>query len=146
MKKKIHLELTPAEKLTLKENKITQKSLIDLAVDEIIAVLNPEPKRARIIQALYEFQSIPSLGIMFARDMMFLGYYRLADVKDKTGPELLNNYEQKMGYKVDPCVEDQFWLVVEYANNPNTKKQWWNFTPQRKIYRCKNGYSNNRPK
>jgi hypothetical protein len=146
MKMKIDLELTAAEKLVLKEHKITQKSLMDLAVDEIIAVLNPPPQRVQLIQALFEFQSIPSLGIMFAKDMMFLDYYRLADVKDKTGPELLNEYELKMGYKVDPCVEDQFWLAVDHANNPHSKNQWWDFTAARKAYRSKYGYPNTRPK
>lgn len=146
MKKKIDLELTLAEKLLLKENKITQKNLIDLAVDEIIAVLNPESQRAKIIQALYEFQSIPSIGIRFAHDLMFLGYYQLADVKDKNGPELLNEYERKIGYKIDPCVEDQFRLVVYYANNRDSKKQWWDFTAVRKAYRSEYGYPNTRPK
>jgi hypothetical protein len=135
MKKKIDLELTQPEKLMLNENKITQKSLADLAVDEIIAVLNPEPQRAEIIQALYEFQSIPSIGIRLAHDLMFLGYYQLADIKDKNGPGLLNEYERKIGYRVDPCVEDQFRLVVHYANNPDSKKQWWDFTTERKAYR-----------
>jgi hypothetical protein len=138
MKKKIDLELTPAEKLILREKRITQKHLIDLAVDEIIAVLNPLPQRARVLQALIEFQSIPSVGIRFAHDLIFLNYYRLDDVKDKTGPHLLDQYEKKIGYNVDPCVEDQFRLVVHYANNPDSKKQWWDFTAERKAYRKRN--------
>jgi hypothetical protein len=146
MKKKIDLELTTAEKQVLKENKITQKSLIDLAIDEIIAVLNPEPQRARVLQALFEFQAIPSIGVRFAHDLMFLDYYRLDDVRYKNGPDLLNEYEHKLGYKVDPCVEDQFWLVVNYANHPQSKKQWWDFTAARKAYRNEHGYPNTRPK
>ncbi|MGF7078579.1 helix-hairpin-helix domain-containing protein [Mucilaginibacter sp. UYCu711] len=146
MKKKIDLELTSPEKQILKKSNITQKSFADLAVDEIIAVLNPEPQRARIIQALYEFQSIPSIGIRFAHDLIFLGYYQLAHVKDKNGPDMLNEYEHKIGYKVDPCVEDQFWLVVYHANHPQSKNQWWDFTAARKAYRNKYGYPNTRPK
>ena len=144
--KRINLELTPAEKLLLKENKITQKSLTNLAIDEIITILNPEPQRARVIQALFEFQSIPSIGIRFAHDLMFLGYYQLNDVKSKTGPDLLNEYELKIGYKVDPCVEDQFWLAVDYANHPDSKNQWWDFTTTRKAYRSEYGYPDTRPK
>jgi hypothetical protein len=142
---KVHLELTAVEKEILKEKKITQKILLGLAVDEIIAVLNPLPERACIIQALFEFQSIPSVGIRFAHDLIFMGYHQLADIKDKTGPELLDRYERKLGSRVDPCVEDQFWLVVEYANNSNSKKQWWDFTPARKAYRNEHGYPADRP-
>jgi hypothetical protein len=144
-KKRIDLELTAAEKLLLKENKITQKSLTDLAIDEIVKILNPQPQRARVIQALFEFQSIPSVGIRFAHDLIFLGYYQLNDVKNKTGPDLLNEYELKIGYKVDPCVEDQFWLVVDYANHPDSKNQWWDFTTARKAHRREYGYPNTRP-
>ncbi|MES2265225.1 MAG: helix-hairpin-helix domain-containing protein [Bacteroidota bacterium] len=146
MKRKINFELTAAEKLLLKEKKITQKQFSDLAIDEIIAVLEPQVQRAKEIQALFEFQSIPSVGIRFAQDLIFLGYYRLSDIKQKTGPDLLNEYENKIGYKVDPCVEDQFWLVVDHANNPGSKNQWWDFTAARKAYRNANGYPDNRPK
>ena len=146
MKRTINLELTTAEKMLLKEKKIAQKDLRDLAVDEIISVLELQARRAKEIQALFEFQSIPSVGIRFAQDLVFLGYYRLSDIKQKTGPDLLNEYEYKIGYKVDPCVEDQFWLVVDYANNPDSKNRWWDFTPARKTYRNTNGYPDNRPK
>jgi hypothetical protein len=122
MKKNINLELTTTEKHLLKENKIAKNNLTDLAVDEIIAVLQPQVQRARQIQALFDFQSIPSVGIRFAHDLMVLGYYRLSDIKERTGPDLLNEYEHKIGYKVDPCVEDQFWLVVDHANNPDSKR------------------------
>jgi hypothetical protein len=145
MGKKIDLELTSAEKGLLKEKKITQKALADLAIDEVIDVLHAKADRAKILQALFEFQSIPSLGIEFARDMMFMGYYKVSDIKDKTGPELINQYERKLGYRVDPCVEDQFWLVVENANNPDSKKVWWDYTQLRKDYRIKNGYPADRP-
>lgn len=52
----------------------------------------------------------------------------------------------KKGVWVDPCVEDQFRLVVHYANHPNSKHNWWNFTPERKAFREKNGYPSTRPK
>src|SRR4051812_38973100 len=101
-KKKINLELTPEEKLLLKQKGVTQKALMDYAIDEIIEALNASHKRAKILQALYEFQQIPSVGIRFAHDLIFLGYYTLAELKDKTGSDLLNAYEQKLGSKVDP--------------------------------------------
>lgn len=144
-KKKINLELTSEEKLLLRQQGITQKALMDYAIDEIIHAVNASPQRAKTLQALYEFQQVPSVGIRFAHDLIFLGYYNLAELKDKTGSELLNDYEKKLGGKVDPCVEDQFRLIVHYANNRGSKKQWWDFTAERKAYRDKNGYPVDRP-
>lgn len=145
LKKSINLELTAEEKQLLKSRKISQKELLNYAIDEIITALNANPERAKTLNALFEFQSIPSVGIKFSKDLMLLGYYNMASLKDKSGPELLNTYEQSIGKWTDPCVEDQFWLVVHYANNPDSKKQWWDFTPQRKAFRKQNGYPSNRP-
>jgi hypothetical protein len=142
---KINLELTDLEKSLLKEKKITQKALADYAIDEIVAVLNPEPRREKVLYALFEFQSIPSIGLQFAKDLIFMEYYKLSELKHFNGHELLDSYEQKIGYKVDPCVEDQFRLIVAYANNPQIKKQWWDFTAERKAYRSKHGYPATRP-
>lgn len=144
-KKKINMELTPDEKLLLKQKGITQKALMDYAIDEIIHTLNVPLQRAKTLQALYKFQQIPSIGTRFANDLIFLGYYNLAELKDTPAPELLDRYEKKLGSRVDPCVEDQFRLVVYYANHPGSKKQWWDFTAERKAYRAKNGYPASRP-
>lgn len=144
-KKKVNLELTAEEKTLLKQKGITQKVLMDYAIDEIIHVLEAPSQRAKTLQALYEFQQIPSIGIRFAHDLIFMGYYMLAELKDKQGHELLDQYEMKLGSRVDPCVEDQFRLVVHYANNRDSKKQWWDFTNERKAYRTKFGYPATRP-
>jgi hypothetical protein len=143
--KKIDLELNIEEKMLLKQKGITQKSLADYAIDEVIAVLAAQPRRARILQALFEFQTIPSVGITFAKDLLFMDFYNLYELRDRQGPELLDLYESTLGCRVDPCVEDQFWLVIHYANNPYSKKQWWDFTPARKAYRAQYGYPINRP-
>lgn len=142
---KANLELTEAEKLTLKQKKITQKALKGFAIDEIIELLQPSPQRQKILNALFEFQSLPSIGLQFAKDLIFLNYYSLAQLVDKSGPDLLDAYEFKLGCRVDPCVEDQFRLVVHYANNPQSKKQWWDFTGERKAYRSQHCYPANRP-
>jgi hypothetical protein len=144
-KKKINLELTPEEKLLLKQKGITQKVSMGYAIDEIIHAVNANPQRAKVLQALYEFQQIPSVGTRFAHDLIFMGYYSIAELKNKQGYELLDQYEKRSGYRVDPCVEDQFRLAVHYASNPNSKKQWWDFTAERKAYRTKHGYPADRP-
>lgn len=114
MKKKtnIKLPLTDVEKAILRKNKIKIASVLDFATDELEVLLQVSPERAKEIYALAEFQTVPSVGIKFAEDLMFLGYFSLAELKNKDGAKLTDEYELKKGYWTDPCVEDQFRLVV----------------------------------
>lgn len=142
--KNIELELSPDEKTLLKAKRVSQKALLSLSADEIIVVLEAQGKRAKTLQALIEFQRIPSIGIMFAKDLMRTGYYSLDAVKNRNGAHLFDEFENMNGYHTDPCVEDQFRLVVHYANNPGSNKNWWDFTSERKAYRLANPYTNTR--
>ena len=142
----ISINLTSAEKGELRRRKLRIVDILELAVDELQVLLDVPFERAREIHALVEFQQVPSVGIRFAEDLVFLGYYTLDALKDKDGSKLVEAYETKKGYWIDPCVEDQFRLVVHYANHGNTNKKWWDFTEERKRYRLEHGYSSNRPK
>ena len=143
--KSAKLYLLETEKRQLKQNKIKINDLGSYAVDEIGVLLDSSRERAAEISALLVFQAIPSIGPKFARDLISLGYYTINDLFDKTGPDLLNELERKQGFWTDPCVEDQFWLAVHYANNPAGNKNWWDFTAARKAYRAKHGYPADRP-
>jgi Pathogenicity locus len=145
-KTNIKLPLTDVEKANLRKNKIKIANILDFATDELEVLLNATPERAKEIFALAEFQTIPSIGIKFAEDLVFLGYYSLNELKNKDGAELTDEYELKKGFWIDPCVEDQFRLVVNYANTHDTKKTWWDFTEERKKFRLEKGYPTNRPK
>jgi hypothetical protein len=142
---KIKLPLTDVEKANLRKSKIKIANILDFAADELEVLLNASTARAKEIHALAEFQTVPSVGIKFAEDLVFLGYYSLNELKQKDGAKLTDEYEQKKGYWVDPCVEDQFRLVVNFANTNDTNKTWWNFTEERKKFRAENGYPKNRP-
>jgi hypothetical protein len=148
MKNKINIKLplTDIEKANLRKNKIKIANILDFATDELEVLLNATTERAKKIYALAEFQSVPSIGIKFAEDLVFLGYYSLSELKNKDGAKLTDEYELKKGFWIDPCVEDQFRLAVNYANTNDTKKTWWNFTEERKKYRFENGYPASRPK
>jgi Pathogenicity locus len=146
IKKNIKLHLTNIEKANLRKNKIKIANILNFATDELEVLLNATTKRAKTIYALAEFQSVPSIGIKFAEDLVFLGYYSLNELKNKDGAKLIDEYERKKGFWTDPCVEDQFRLVVNYANTNDTKKTWWDFTEERKKYRFENGYPASRPK
>ncbi|HPN69746.1 MAG TPA: helix-hairpin-helix domain-containing protein [Saprospiraceae bacterium] len=147
MKKKtnIKLPLTDEEKASLKKHKIKMADIFAYSVDELEVLLNATPQRVKTLFALAEFQSVPSIGIKFAEDLVYLGYYTLAELKNKDAAQLTNEYEQKKGYWVDPCVEDQFRLAVYFANTNDYSKTWWDFTGDRKKYRLENGYPANRP-
>lgn len=144
-KTKIKLPLTETEKASLRKNKIKIADILDFATDELEVLLNATTERAKEIHALAEFQTVPSVGIKFAEDLLFLGYYSLNELKEKDGAKLTDEYEQKLGYWVDPCVEDQFRLVVNIANTNDTTKTWWDFTEERKKFRTENGYPKSRP-
>jgi hypothetical protein len=144
-KTNIKVPLTDIEKANLRKNKIKMANLLDFTTDELQVLLDTSADRAKEIYALAEFQTIPSIGIKFAEDLVFLGYYSLNELKNKDGSNLINEYESKKGYWVDPCVEDQFRLVVHYANTNDNKKMWWDFTENRKKFRLENGYPASRP-
>ena len=144
-KTNIKLPLTDVEKANLRKNKIKIANVLDFAIDELEVLLNATTERAKEIYALAEFQTVPSVGIKFAEDLVFLGYYSLNDLKNKDGAKLTDDYEQKKGCWTDPCVEDQFRLVVNFANTHDTKKTWWDFTEERKKFCTENGYPKSRP-
>jgi hypothetical protein len=144
-KPNIKLPLTEIEKANLRKNKIKMADILDFAKDELEVILNTTAERVKEIYALAEFQSVPTVGIKFAEDLVFLGYHSLHDLKDKNGAVLTDEYELKKGYWVDPCVEDQFRLVINFANTNDTNQTWWNFTEERKRFRAENGYPNSRP-
>jgi hypothetical protein len=142
----IKLDLLSGERKCLRLNKIKIKDLINYQVEELQMVLDVPAIRAMEIRALAEFQSVPSIGIKFARDLISLGYYSLDDLKHKDGAKLLDELELSTGTWIDPCVEDQCRLVVHYANERDDQLNWWDFTEERKKYRIENGYPASRPK
>ena len=144
-KKNIKVPLTADEKASLRKNKIKISNILDYAMDELEVMLNASPDRAKEIYALAEFQTVPSIGIKFAEDLVFLGYHSLKELKNKDGAKLTDEYELKKGYRTDPCVEDQFRLVINFANTGEINKSWWEFTAERKKYRLEKGYPKNRP-
>jgi len=142
---KIKLDLLPIEKSRLKANKIKVLDIPNYSSKELSRLLDVPTIRAMEIIALVEFQCIPSIGIKFAKDLISMGYYSLEELKDKNGAKLIEELELFLGCWIDPCVEDQFRLVVEYANHRDNSKRWWDYTEERKKYRLENGYPANRP-
>lgn len=144
-KTNIKLELSDVERKNLRKHKIKIAEILDYAPDELAELLGVTEDRAKELWALADFQRIPSIGIAFAKDMVFLGYYSVASVRGEDGATLTDRYERKKGYWTDPCVEDQFRLLVDFAQSGDYSKRWWDFTAERKQYRSKFGYPENRP-
>ena len=139
------LALTSSEKATLRSQGIKLKDIASSSVELLRSALKTSTVRAMEIKALSEFESIPSVGSKFAHDLVSLGYYSLDQLKNKKPAKLYGELELMIGAWADPCLEDQFRLVVHYANNPTSKMNWWDFTTERKKYREKHGYSSKRP-
>lgn len=144
-KSTVKLKLSELERKTLRRKKIKIRELVDFAIDEIEAALEVPFVRARELKALATFQQIPSIGIKFAEDLIFMGYYSLSTLAKEDGARLVEAYERQKGYWIDSCVEDQFRLVVYFAKHGDTKKNWWDFTAERKKYRLDYGYPADRP-
>jgi len=144
-KSTLKLSLTPTEKKNLRKNKSKIANIPTYSIAELGAILEVSPERAKEIHALAVFQQIPSIGIKFAEDLVFLGYYSLKALENKDGAKLVEAYEHKKGYWIDSCVEDQFRLVVHYAKTKDASKNWWDFTAERKQYRLAHGYPVDRP-
>lgn len=145
MKTTITLPLSVTEKAGLHKHKIRKSDILDYAADELEVLLETTFERAKEIRALVEFQQIPSVGIRFAEDLVFLGFYSIEELKGKNGAELTDEFECKKGYWIDPCIEDQFRLAVHYAHTGDKSKNWWDFTSSRKDFRAKHGYPACRP-
>jgi Pathogenicity locus len=96
-KTNIKLPLTAVEKANLRKNKIKIADILDFATDELEVLLNATTLRAKEIYALAEFQTVPSVGIKFAEDLVFLGYYSLNELKNKNGAKLTDEYEKRGG-------------------------------------------------
>lgn len=144
-KANIILELSENERKNLRKHKIKKSEILEYASDELAVLLNIPEVRAKEIYALADFQQIPSIGIEFAKDLVYLGFYSVDELNEKNGAKLTDYYEKKKGYRTDPCVEDQFRLAVDFAKNRDYSKKWWNFTSDRKKYRIEIGYPKDRP-
>ena len=141
-----HLDITVGERKKLRAANIRIKEIHWLTVSDLQSVLQVSKIRAMELFALSEFQSLPSIGIRFAHDLISMGYYSLKQLKGKDGSKLTDQFEIQTGAWADPCLEDQFRLVVHYAEHPESHKNWWDFTEERKAFRGKEGYPATRPK
>ena len=142
----IKLPLTNEEKLKLRKAKLKMNELPTLSAEQIAHLLDIPIERARLYKGLVEFQRIPSIGVKLAEKLVFhLNLFSLEDMKEKDSAQLFDQLEQYFNLRIDPCVEDQIRCVIYYANNPQSSKQWFDFTDERKLYRNKYGYPENRP-
>ncbi|WP_240189915.1 helix-hairpin-helix domain-containing protein [Bacillus sp. P14.5] len=98
------------------------------------------------MKGLAAFQQVPSIGYELANKLVtHLGYFSLQQMKDENWWEVFHNLELELGCWTDSCVEDQIMCVIHYANHPDSKKQWFDFTSERKLFREQNGYPASRP-
>jgi len=140
------LDILSTEKRKLRANKVKLSEIHLHSTENLRAMLGISKIRAMELRALSEFQTIPSIGIRFAMDLISLGYYSIQELKGKDPAKLVHRLECQLGAWIDPCVEDQIRLCIHYAQHFDKRVNWWDFTKERKAYRQQYGYPASRPK
>jgi hypothetical protein len=145
--KRPKLPLSQEEKQILRKNKIKLSDFHKLKIEEIKDLFGVSNERAKTLKSLSEFQQVPSISHELAFKLVnHLGYYNLEQIKTEIWTEVFHNLELKLGCWTDSCVEDQIICIIHYANFPESEKQWFDFTTERKLYRQQHGYPTSRPK
>lgn len=140
------LPLIDDEKSKLRIAKVKMAEVHRLTKNQMAELLGISNERANILKGLADFQSVPSIGSKLAEKLVFkLNIFSLAEIKDRDGAKLFDELEQQLGVWTDSCVEDQIRCVINFANNPDSKKRWFDFTEERKAYRAQHGFPQNRP-
>ena len=140
------LDILISEKRKLRANKVKLSEIHHHSAENLRAILGISKIRAMELKAISEFQTIPSIGIRFAQDLISLGFYSIQELKGKDPAKLVDRLERQLGAWIDPCVEDQMRLCIHYAEHFDNRVNWWDFTKERKAFRQQYGYPANRPK
>lgn len=140
------LPLTEGEKLKLRKAKVKIREIHTFDKERLAQMLDVSVERAKVLKGLADFQSVPSIGSKLAEKLVFeLNIFSLKEIKAKDGAELFDELEQKLGVWTDSCVEDQIRCVINFSNDLESSKQWFDFTEERKAYRDTVGFPKNRP-
>lgn len=130
------LPLTNEEKSKLRKSKVKISEIHTFHTEQIANKLNIPFTKTKGLKGLAEFQTVPSIGYKLAEKWVFkLDIFSLSEIKDKNAPQLFDQLVKQLGVWTDSCVEDQIRCVINYANDPESSKQWFDFTKERKAYR-----------
>ncbi len=145
--KRPKLPLSQEEKQIFRKLKIKLSDFHKLKIEEIRELLGISNEQAKIFKGLAVFQQVPSIGYELAFKLVHhLGYYSLEQIKTENWTDVFHDLELKLECWTDSCIEDQIICIIHYANYPESEKQWFDFTAERKLYRQQNGYPTSRPK
>jgi Pathogenicity locus len=145
--KRPKLPLSQEEKQILRKMKVKLSDFHKLGTEEIKDMFDVSNERAKTLKGLATFQQVPSIGYELAYKLVnYLSYFSLEQIKTENWADVFHNLELKLGCWTDSCVEDQIICIIHYANYPESEKQWFDFTAERKLYRQQNGYPISRPK
>ncbi|WP_404458614.1 helix-hairpin-helix domain-containing protein [Oceanobacillus kapialis] len=140
------LPLSNDERVVLRKAKVKLRELHTFDSEQIAQLLGVSSNRAKTLKGLADFQRVPSVGNKLADRLVFqLNLFSLCEIKEMDGGKLFDELERTLGVWIDSCVEDQIRCVINFANNPESKKQWYDFTNVRKAYRNQVGFPKDRP-
>ena len=75
------------------------------------------------------FEEIPGIGVSLARDIEWLGYQALDDLRGEDPREMYERLMSQAGLHIDRCVLYTFRCAVYYAEDGRDpeKLKWWNW-------------------
>lgn len=136
MKKSPRLPLTPDERAALRSARLFPRDFVDAKGADIHRRAGGALPRARCdeLVALASFQQLGSVGRETARDLVRLGFRRVADLADQDPRVLYERMCRLTRSRQDPCVEDAFRCAIAQARDPKLPARlcnWWSWTPAR---------------
>jgi len=83
-------------------------------------------------KALKEFQQIPGVGKVVAKDLYQLGFKSIAELKNQNPEQLYILHNNLRGEVQDICMLYTFRCAVYFASTPKEKQEkeklkWWNW-------------------
>ena len=88
------LDILISEKRKLRVNKVKLSEIHHHSAENLRAILGISKIRAMELKAISEFQTIPSIGIRFAQDLISLGFYSIQELKGKDPAKLVDRLER----------------------------------------------------
>jgi hypothetical protein len=128
------LDLTQEERNSLRKGKIRLSDLASQTAAELSRTTGIAVRRCRELVSLAQFQTLGSVGLESARDLLALGFVDLEGLKQGDPVEMYDRLKSRSGGQLDPCVEDVFRCAIAQAQDPHLSSEflkWWLWSPCR---------------
>jgi hypothetical protein len=98
----------------------------------------PNQTAAEEADSLRQLRSIPGVGVSIARDLLGLGFRRVAELRGQDPEELYERLCRQQGMHVDRCMLYVFRCAVYFAETEDPEPEllrWWSWKDGGAAYR-----------